>query len=338
MEDRKADLLRLAREYGMANKNLYELLSVTESATQPEVQRAWRKTSLRYHPDKAEAYDPAMWELLEQARDVLSYPEARAIYNGHRATALQAQRARAAYDAERREMVEDLEARERGTKRKAGEGPNSRRFMTEAERKAFEEAGKIYTERRRKIKQEARARERELERAKAEAARGQEAQAKGAAHPRTQSGFGGINTTAASTSTSADNEAPESPVSSSSGPPSDYDERIAYLQREDRELERQAAIRHAAAMREADRNTGNTKEARQSSTRPPATASAAANTKATTLPPKSRTDPPPRQPSPPKQGRGDFSSTMERLRAAQREKERKKAGESSSAMDVDGAP
>ena len=71
MEDKKSELLQYAREYATANKDLYELLSVSADAAQPEVHRAWRKASLKHHPDKAKNFDPEIWQLLERARDVL---------------------------------------------------------------------------------------------------------------------------------------------------------------------------------------------------------------------------------------------------------------------------
>ncbi|RYC54887.1 hypothetical protein CHU98_g11319 [Xylaria longipes] len=72
MEDKKSELLQYAREYAAAGKDLYELLSVSADAAQPEVHRAWRKASLKHHPDKAKHFDPEIWQLFERARDVLS--------------------------------------------------------------------------------------------------------------------------------------------------------------------------------------------------------------------------------------------------------------------------
>ncbi|KAI2642815.1 hypothetical protein GGS21DRAFT_499717 [Xylaria nigripes] len=238
MEEKKAELLRFAREYATENKDLYELLSVSTSATQPEIHRAWRKASLKHHPDKAKNFDRDVWELFERARDVLSFSEARATYDDTRAAAVQAQKARAALDAKKREMIDDLEARERGIKRKVGEGgANGRHMMTEAEKRALMETGKEHLEKRRRLREEAEARERERElereRTKTESERDQSAAQTEPERQRRHSDFDHLSTASTSGSTSTDHKltGDKGVQPSSQHPlPDDYDERIAYLE------------------------------------------------------------------------------------------------------------
>ncbi|KAG0648664.1 Pre-mRNA-splicing factor cwf23 [Hyphodiscus hymeniophilus] len=96
--------------------DFYSLLGL-ESATftESELRRAYRKTALKYHPDKVgKDFDPAKYELFQAANDVLSDPELKAKYDGHRNAKLQRQRANELFEGKRRQMKEDLEARERG--------------------------------------------------------------------------------------------------------------------------------------------------------------------------------------------------------------------------------
>ncbi|RAL64906.1 hypothetical protein DID88_001500 [Monilinia fructigena] len=76
--------------------DFYTLLGITpESFTAEELRRAYRKTALRYHPDKlGDAFDPDKYEQFQAANDK--------------------QRAAALFEGKRRAMKEDLEARERG--------------------------------------------------------------------------------------------------------------------------------------------------------------------------------------------------------------------------------
>ncbi|KAF2963654.1 hypothetical protein GQX73_g9917 [Xylaria multiplex] len=300
MEDKKSELLQYAREYATANKDLYELLSVSADAAQPDVHRAWRKASLKHHPDKAKNFDPEIWQLFERARDVLSSPEARAAYDSACAAAVQAQKARAALDAKKRAMIDDLEARERGVKRKAGEETNGRRMMTEAEKRVLMEKGREHLEKRRRMKEEAEARERE--RARMEEDRDVEARPNSARVPT-------------STDTRTEGSATPQP------PPAadEYDERIADIERKLRERKAEKAARKAGKKT----SSGNSSRASGGKNNPPG--------EATTIPPPPTEKPvSPHKPTstqPPASTPvfGDFSSTMAKLRAAQREKERKKA-------------
>jgi DnaJ family protein C protein 17 len=96
--------------------DFYELLGITfENCSESELRRAYRKTALKYHPDKVgKDFDPEKYELFQAANDVLSDPELKAKYDGHRHAKIQKQRANELFEGKRRQMKEDLEARERG--------------------------------------------------------------------------------------------------------------------------------------------------------------------------------------------------------------------------------
>ena len=102
--------------------DFYELLGITfETCSESELRRAYRKTALKYHPDKVgKDFDPVKYELFQAANDVLSDPELKAKYDNHRNAKLQRQRANELFEGKRRQMKEDLEARERGGLSSAG--------------------------------------------------------------------------------------------------------------------------------------------------------------------------------------------------------------------------
>ncbi|TGJ85595.1 hypothetical protein E0Z10_g3157 [Xylaria hypoxylon] len=307
MEDKKSELLQYAREYATANKDLYELLSVSADAAQPEVHRAWRKASLKHHPDKAKNFDPEIWQLFERARDLLSLPEARAAYDSARAATLQAQMARAALDSKRRAMIDDLEARERGVKRKAGEETNGRHMMTEAEKRVLMEKGREHLEKRRRMKEEAEARERERDRARME--EDKNTARKAAERRPIQPDSAQIPTSTTTDTRMEDADNPRPPAAD------EYDERIADLERKLRERKAEKAARKAG-------KKGNKARTDENGPAGKATTILTATAENPPSPPKPifTTQPPTSNPAP-----GDFSSTMAKLRAAQREKERKRA-------------
>ncbi|KAL2075571.1 hypothetical protein VTL71DRAFT_514 [Oculimacula yallundae] len=96
--------------------DFYALLGLTLSTpSSSELRRAYRKTALQYHPDKAgKDYDPEKYELFQAANSILSDPELKAKYDGHRSARLQRERANELFEGKRRKMKEDLEERERG--------------------------------------------------------------------------------------------------------------------------------------------------------------------------------------------------------------------------------
>ncbi|KAI5847145.1 hypothetical protein DFP73DRAFT_622551 [Morchella snyderi] len=99
--------------------DFYDLLAIPTTETSPSaLRKAFRKQSLKWHPDKNP--DPAAAEtfhLLTIAYDVLADPGTRAAYDAARTARLARKRRAEAFDVGRRRMKEDLESRERGAKR-----------------------------------------------------------------------------------------------------------------------------------------------------------------------------------------------------------------------------
>jgi DnaJ homolog subfamily C member 17 len=95
--------------------DFYELLGITFETSESDIRRAYRRAALRYHPDKlGKDFDPERFHLLQIAHDVLSDPSAKAAYDNTRNARLQRQRQHELFEGNRRKMKEDLEARERG--------------------------------------------------------------------------------------------------------------------------------------------------------------------------------------------------------------------------------
>lgn len=79
----------------LAGKDYYKVLSVPRTASAAEIKKAYRKLSLKYHPDKNSAPDAAdRFAEISVAYDVLSDPDKREVYNrgGEEAVKQQEQR------------------------------------------------------------------------------------------------------------------------------------------------------------------------------------------------------------------------------------------------------
>ncbi|KAM0562243.1 hypothetical protein ACHAPJ_002689 [Fusarium lateritium] len=118
MSDSKAaDLLQYAQEFASKDVDLYDLLGIDALTPKEDIHRAWRKRSLKYHPDKAgENFDAEKWQLFERARDILSDPGARGAYDSAIKAALLRKQERETMDKQRKAFVDDLEARENAWK------------------------------------------------------------------------------------------------------------------------------------------------------------------------------------------------------------------------------
>ena len=107
------------KNYATSDTDFYELLGITFETSQRDIDRAWRKTALKYHPDKVGA-DPVAKEKFHLAQigyDLLSDPAIKVLYDNTRTARLQRKRQNELFEGRRRQMKDDLEARERGVKR-----------------------------------------------------------------------------------------------------------------------------------------------------------------------------------------------------------------------------
>jgi len=107
------------KDYATSDTDFYTLLGVTFETSQRDIDRAWRKTALKYHPDHR-GNDPVAKEKFHLAQigyDLLSDPTSKALYDNARNAKLQRKRQSEAFEGRRRQMKDDLEARERGVKR-----------------------------------------------------------------------------------------------------------------------------------------------------------------------------------------------------------------------------
>ncbi|OBT61343.1 hypothetical protein VE03_09310 [Pseudogymnoascus sp. 23342-1-I1] len=102
-------------EHATSTVDFYALLGVEFESSSSDIRRAYRKTALKYHPDKlGAAFDPEKFHLLQVANDVLSDPSAKAAYDNARNARLQKVRQEQLFEGRRRQMKEELEAREKG--------------------------------------------------------------------------------------------------------------------------------------------------------------------------------------------------------------------------------
>ncbi|KAI0013898.1 DnaJ-domain-containing protein [Xylariaceae sp. FL0662B] len=331
-----SDLLTYAREFAKT-QDLYALLGVEADTSSKDIHRAWRKSSLKYHPDKAGTNPEAeeKWHLFEHARDVLMDAAARELYDKERSAALLRDQQRRAMDAKRRQMVEDLEARERGVKRPRAGADQAKNAMSDTERRRLAEAGRRRMEERQRLMREAEERERERQRTNREQQQEeQEAgrQKKKKTEPRRTPDVG-----------SAESKIDIEPDAAADQGDA-YDDRIADIERRLQEARQRKAAKKArksGVVPEASNGVETPEEVQATTpTKHPGASELNADEKkgtnksfsfsAPSNPATSATAAPPAAGAP--RAKGDFSSTMARLRAAQAAKEaRKKAEEAAAA-------
>lgn len=147
MSDDNKDVLRFAAEYAEKQVDLYDLLGVDALTSKDDIRRAWRKRSLKYHPDKAgDNFDPEKWELFERARDILADDNARATYDAAMKAKLLRKQEREAMDKERKRFADDLEAAENAARNKQQEKQQQDREMLQKERERLAELQRMRDE------------------------------------------------------------------------------------------------------------------------------------------------------------------------------------------------
>jgi len=161
-ENASVELLAAAKDAAARGLDCYALLGIDPSGdtiTRESAQRAWRKRSLKYHPDQTgDKFDKDKWEEFGLARDILASDEARAAYDGARTAALQKAREKDAMNARQRRFVEELEEAE-GRSRRAQEEGAARREEEERERATKTAEGRRIVEERQRLVREAEERE-----------------------------------------------------------------------------------------------------------------------------------------------------------------------------------
>jgi DnaJ homolog subfamily C member 17 len=127
------DLVALAKDFSSQDVDLYDLLGIPPTGDPKAIQTGFRKQSLLKHPDKAgERYDPVAWGRIQQAKDVLLAPAARAAYDAARGAAQLRRREREQLVGARRRFADDLERRERDARRKRDEQEGRARELERA--------------------------------------------------------------------------------------------------------------------------------------------------------------------------------------------------------------
>lgn len=139
MDDLKEHALNSSHDF-------YELLGISPAAAEAEIRRAYRKTALKYHPDKVGNDTAALekFHLLQIAYDVLSDDGVRQLYNNARRAREEKKERDQAYEGRRKNLKDELERRERegvaGLKRKREEDQEEEVFQRELRRLAADGA------------------------------------------------------------------------------------------------------------------------------------------------------------------------------------------------------
>ncbi|OQN97465.1 hypothetical protein B0A48_16624 [Cryoendolithus antarcticus] len=122
------------------HEDFYELLGISSHAsTDAEIRRAYRKTALKYHPDKvgSDGTAAAKFHDLQVAFDVLSDPLSKEAYDNARRAKEARQEREQQFEGRRKQFKDELEARESASlKRKRGDDAEDDAYRREIARLA----------------------------------------------------------------------------------------------------------------------------------------------------------------------------------------------------------
>ncbi|KAH8894971.1 hypothetical protein GQ53DRAFT_820626 [Thozetella sp. PMI_491] len=310
------ELIKYAKDKASEGVDLFALLGIDATASPDDIHKAWRRTALKHHPDKAGAnYDAELYESFGRARDVLIDQEAREAYSKVVSAALQKKAQHEQMSSRRRQLVEDLERREaeaRGAKKPRTEQQN----LHDPERAAMAARGRAKMEERKRLIREAEERERlrELERQKQD----------GAEKPRVTSAPEAASAQKHPSPAPATEHATPTPQAGGEAHDDEYDERIAELEQRIRERKEEKLRRKEE---KKARKAGAASQpppaavAKEPPQKPPAPSDDGPKADAHSSRPAS--DKPPK-PSGASSNGNPFASTMARLRAAQAQKDEEK--------------
>ena len=144
------------KQHATSSHDFYALLGVEFETSEADIKRAYRKTSLQYHPDK----NPGKLDVIEKfhllaiARDVLLDPEAKAAYDKARAARRAKEAQQSLFEGKRKQMKEDLENREKGFKRKRGEEIDAEEKLEREIRRLAEDGKRRRREREKQLNRE----------------------------------------------------------------------------------------------------------------------------------------------------------------------------------------
>ncbi|GMK59262.1 hypothetical protein CspeluHIS016_0702770 [Cutaneotrichosporon spelunceum] len=138
----------------------YDVLDITTDAGEKEIRKAYRKLSLRCHPDKNPGPEAAaMFHTISLALAILTTPEKRQFIDGKLAQSRAQAARRAEMDSKRKAKVEDLLRREEDAKRARKDAADARKAAAKEE--AVRDEGRRMVEERRKRQEAAAAAARE---------------------------------------------------------------------------------------------------------------------------------------------------------------------------------
>ncbi|KAL8770969.1 MAG: hypothetical protein Q9209_003388 [Squamulea sp. 1 TL-2023] len=144
------------KHYVALNIDFYEILGLTSTSSQKELDRHWRKTALRTHPDKV-GNDPSaerLFHLAQLGYDILSDPTKKALYDNARNAQLQKKRQTDLFEGRRKEMKDDLEAKERRVKRGREDEDNDHEKLERMFRQLAQDGKRMRMERQEALKKE----------------------------------------------------------------------------------------------------------------------------------------------------------------------------------------